>query len=210
MRGVLLSVLCLVLGACQSAGYVPAEQLGSPKLGQLVDRVEDYSDAQDEAIEQFQSTAAQLGAFATVNEGNLEATYAAALRNYNAVVQAAIAVSSALAAVDQSATAKFGEWQEEVEVYTDTRLKADNQARLGQTWQSYQSTLQVLRQSEARMNNTLTSLNDTMTFLKENLNVAAVAGHGPQFVALQASINGLVGKMKIAMTNANAFAAAIN
>jgi hypothetical protein len=37
-----------------------------------------------------------------------------------------------------------------------------------------------------------------------------VAGHGPQFVALQTSINGLVGKMKIAMTNANAFAAAIN
>ena len=210
MRSVLLSVLCLVLGACQYVGYVPAEQLGSPKLGQLVDRVEDYADAQEEAMEQFQSVREQLAAFATVDASNLQATYADALRNYNTVVEDAIAVSAALAAVDQSATARFGEWQEEVEVYTDTRLKADNQARLGQTWQSYQSTLQVLRQSEARMNKELTSLNDTMTFLKENLSVTAVAEHGPQFTALNAGIDGLVAKMKIALTNANAFAAAIN
>ncbi len=72
MRRLLLSTLGLLLVACQSAYYEAAEQVGYHKRDILVDRVEESSEAQKDAEEQFQSALEHFSAVVNFDGGELE------------------------------------------------------------------------------------------------------------------------------------------
>lgn len=205
MRRWLISLVSLLLVSCQTGGGVPGEQPPDPDLGVLESRVEQYREAQQAALEQFESCAQQLSQWSNAGSADLQGLYAATVRANDDSIEAATAVSAALAAMEEAAGTAFQQWQVEVDVYTDTRLKADSQARLGQTWQGYEGMMQALRQSEVKMDNVLAALNANMKYVQANLSAAGIANHQSELQALLSDLQELLRKMTIALDSSEAF-----
>lgn len=212
MRRWLLPVLsllcCVLLVSCQSTDPETGDKVGYPDLDPLLDRVGESRDALKTAVAQFQSAREQLSQYVGA-PGDLQATYAGTVSEYDAAVEDSVAVRSAIANVDQAADAVFEEWQVEVNVYTDARIKAVNQAKLGQTWQNYEGMLKVLRHSEAKLDPVLKALSENVTYLQDNLNVGAVASRAAKFAVIDKDLEALIRSMNTAIDSSDAFISSV-
>ncbi|MFT4519269.1 MAG: hypothetical protein ACI9JM_001660 [Halioglobus sp.] len=205
MRNLILPLVATLLVGCQSAYYGAAEQVGYHKRDILVDRVEDSRDAQKEAQEQFQSALEQLSELTNFDGGDLEDMYEAMADEYEDSVDAAAAVTERIDAVDHVSGALFDEWQDEIEQYSNARLKADSQGKLRETQKRYDGMIKALRKSEAKMEPVLASLKDNVMYLKHNLNARAVASLKVEFGAIEDDIEALILEMRKAIESSDAF-----
>ncbi|MDX1733848.1 MAG: DUF2959 domain-containing protein [Halioglobus sp.] len=209
MKMIVLPLMALVLTACQSAYYSAAEQVGYHKRDILVSRVEGSRDAQQEAEEQFQSALEQLSELVNFDGGDLEDMYDAMAEEYEGAVAAADEVRERIDAVDHVAGALFEEWQDEIEQYSNARLKADSQTKLRETQRRYQQMIRVMRQSESKMDPVLTALKDNVMYLKHNLNAKAVASVKVEFGAIEDDIEALIKEMRKAIATSDEFIASM-
>ena len=200
---VLLGLLFLV--ACQSAYYSAAEKVGYPKRDILVDRVEQSRDAQQVAEVQFQSALEQLSALAEYDGGDLEDMYDAMVSENDRCIEAAVAVRDRIAKVEHVADALFTEWEDEIEIYTNARLKADSTAKLRDTRTRYNDMITVLRRSESKMDPVLAALNDNVLYLKHNLNAKAVTSLKVELGSIEDEITVLISDMRSAIASSDAF-----
>ena len=205
ITSLLIVTLAASLSACQSAYYSAAEKVGYDKREILVDRVEDSRDAQSEAGEQFQSALEQLSALTQFDGGDLEDMYDAMESEYEDSVAAAENVSERIDAVDDVAQALFDEWQEEIQQYSSTRLKADSQSKLRETQRRYDGMIKAMRRSEAKMDPVLAALKDNVMYLKHNLNARAVASLKVEFQSIEDDIEALIAEMQKAIASSDAF-----
>lgn len=212
MRKLLLPILSLLLVSCQSTDHGTAAESGYyPDLDALVARVVQARDAQQTALAQFQSARSQLSGLVNTAGTGPQENYVATVNEYDASVEAAVAVGSANAAVDEAASAIFKHWQIETDVYsyTDPRLKAASQSRLAQTRQSYEGMIRVLRQPEATMTTVLEALHDNVAYLKNNPGASALAARGVALGAIEDEIAVLMQQINNAITSADAFIASV-
>lgn len=212
MRRLLLSVLSLLLVSCQSTDHGTAAESGYyPDLDPLVARVVQARDAQQTALAQFQSARSQLSGLVTTAGTGPQESYVATVNEYDASVEAAVAVGSANAAVDEAASAIFKQWQVETDVYsyTDPRLKGASQSRLAQTRQSYEGLIRVLRQPEATMTAVLAALHDNVAYLKNNPGASAVASRKVELGATEDTVAVLIQQLNSAIASADAFIASV-
>jgi hypothetical protein len=191
-----LCLMALLLGACQSAYYEVAEQVGYHKRDILVDRVEGARDAQADAQEQFRSAQEQLLELTDFDGGDLKGAYDDLSGEYEQSAEAAQEVSNRIDAIEDVAGALFDEWAEEITQYSNTRLKSDSQRKLRDTQRRYEELLKVLRRSEKRMEPVLAALNDNVLYLKHNLNAQAVANLKVEFGRIDRDIDVLITEMR--------------
>jgi hypothetical protein len=200
-----MAIACTALIGCQSAYYSAAEQVGIHKREILVDRVEDSRDAQQGAEEQFQSALEQFSVLVNFDGGDLQDVYEDLNAEYEDSVAAADKVSERIDAVEHVAKALFKEWADELEEYSNARLKAESQRQLRQTRQRYDGMIKAMRQAEARMNPVLVALKDNVLFLKHNLNAQAIASLKTEFRAIEQDVDVLIAEMRKAIASSNAF-----
>jgi len=120
-------------------------------------------------------------------------------------VEAADLVRERIDAVDHVALALFDEWQDEIEEYSNARLKADSQSKLRETRRRYDGMITALRRSEAKMDPVLVALNDNVMYLKHNLNARAVASLKVEFGAIEDDIEALISEMRKAIASSDDF-----
>ncbi len=94
-----------LLSGCQSAYYSAMETVGVHKREIMVDRVEEATEAQQDAQQQFTSALEALKALNQFDGGELETTYNAINDQYEASSDAAEKVSSRIAAIEDVADA---------------------------------------------------------------------------------------------------------
>jgi hypothetical protein len=205
MHKSLVLLVLLFLVACQSAYYGAAEKVGYPKRDILVDRVEQSRDAQQVAEVQFQSALDQLTALAAYDGGDLEDMYDAMDSENDRCIEAAVAVRDRIAKVEHVADALFTEWEDEIEAYTNARLKADSTAKLRDTRTRYNDMITVLRRSESKMGPVLAALNDNTLYLKHNLNAKAVTSLKVELGSIEDEITVLISDMRSAIASSDAF-----
>jgi Skp family chaperone for outer membrane proteins len=206
MRQLITTLLMLVLlTACQSAYYQAADKMGYHKREILVDRVADGRDAQVEAEQQFQSAQQQLLTLIDYDGGDLQRVYEELDSEFEAAQDAADEVRERIDAIEHVAEALFDEWADELEQYSNTRLKADSQRKLKQTQRRYGALIKTMRLSEQRMQPVLAALRDNVLYLKHNLNAKAVAALRPEFDKLDRDIDLLIAEMQNAITSSNEF-----
>jgi hypothetical protein len=205
MRKSLLPVLSLFLMFYTLAGSGAAQSLDSPNLQPLAKRATQAIAAQQAAVEQFQTDRQALLALANSEESDLKTPYRALFHAYNDSIEVVVAVSSAVANVDQTASEIFREWEEEIEVYTDARLKADSQANFAKTQQSYESLIRSLRQTEAKLDPTLAALKGNVTHFKHQLTASGLASRKPELLALEQDIAGLINSLNTSIASCDAF-----
>ena len=205
MRAWIIATACAALMGCQSAYYSAAEQVGIHKRDILVDRVEDSRDAQQEAEEQFQSALEQFSVLVNFDGGELQEVYKDLNDEYEDSVAAADEVRERIDAVEHVAEALFEEWGDEIEEYSNARLKSESQRQLRQTRQRYDGMIKVMRKAEIKMDPVLAALKDNVLFLKHNLNAQAVASLKTEFRAIQQDVEVLIAEMRKSIASSDAF-----
>ncbi|UTM57217.1 DUF2959 domain-containing protein [Photobacterium sp. CCB-ST2H9] len=206
---VLLLSLTLLSG-CQSAYYSAMESVGVHKRDIMVDRVEDATEAQQDAQEQFTSALEALQSLTNFNGGELEATYERVNAQYEASADATDKVSDRIAAIEDVADALFEEWQEELSLYSSATLRRDSEKKLKATRASYQKMLAAMHRAEAKMKPVLNTLRDNSLYLKHNLNAAAIGSLQGEFRSLERDIQRAINDMRTAISESERFVAQLN
>ncbi|WP_040551368.1 DUF2959 domain-containing protein [Rheinheimera nanhaiensis] len=205
----LLFPLFLSLTACQSAYYSAMEKVGVHKRDILVDRVEEAQQSQQEAQQQFKSALEQFSSLINFDGGDLQRIYEATDSEYQACSKAAEDVSARINSIENVAEALFDEWQDELEQYSNAKLKQDSARKLANTRKQYASLLKTMRRAEQSMQPVLASLKDNSLYLKHNLNAKAIGALQGEFGSIQRDINRLIKEMNQAIAQSEQFVATL-
>lgn len=209
VRGVAIGLAALVvgssLGGCSSTGIAIRESLGTPKREQLVDRVEETREAQEDAKTQFASTLEELQALSGFDGGELEAAYKRLDGRLGRAENRAERVRDKIRSVDRVATALFNEWEDELDQYETESLRNASARQLDETKQRFGDLLFAMRKAESKMAPVLAAFGDQVLFLKHNLNARAIASLDSTLGELEDEIAVLIGDMEASIAEANAF-----
>ena len=183
--------------------------MGYHKRDILVDRVESSRDAQQDAEEQFQDALEQLSELTDFDGGDLEYIYEEVADEYESSLEAAEEVTEQINAVEHVAKSLFAEWEEEINQYSNARLKSESQAKLRETRSRYNGMMTAMRKSEAKMDPVLRAMNDNVLYLKHNLNAKAVASLQVEFSRIEQDIKVLIVEMRKSIASSDAFIASM-
>ena len=192
-------------GGCSSTGIAIRESLGTPKREQLVDRVEETREAQEEAKTQFASTLEELQALSGFDGGELEAAYKRLDSQLDRAESRAERVREKIRSVDRVATALFNEWEDELDEYATESLRNASARQLDETKQRFGDLLFAMRKAESKMEPVLAAFGDQVLFLKHNLNARAIASLDSTLGELEDEIAVLIRDMEASIAEANAF-----
>ncbi|TNE79275.1 MAG: DUF2959 domain-containing protein, partial [Gammaproteobacteria bacterium] len=167
-------MVCSLLG-CESAYYGAWEKVGVHKRDILVDRIEDTRAAQEDAQEQFRDALQQYRAVVDFDGGDLDTHYRRLDAEYQDSVQAAKAISERIDAVEDVAEDLFEEWEDELSLIENRKLREDSARKLHDTRYKYQHMLRAMRRAEKSVRPVLSALRDQVLYLKHNLNARAIA-----------------------------------
>jgi len=192
-------------GGCSSTGIAIRESLGTPKREQLVDRVEETREAQEDAKTQFASTLEELQALSGFDGGELEAAYKRLDSQLDRAESRAERVREKIRSVDRVATALFNEWEDELDEYATESLRNASARQLDETKQRFGDLLFAMRKAESKMEPVLAAFGDQVLFLKHNLNARAIASLDSTLGELEDEIAVLIRDMEASIAEANAF-----
>lgn len=201
----LVFVLSLLLGGCQSVYYRTMEAFGKHKRDLLVDNVKETRDAQEAAKEQFADALEQFSALVGYDGGDLEAMYKKLDASYKDSEARAESVSKNIDDVEQVAEALFTEWEAELDEYSDPNLRRQSERQLRETRDRFEELRTAMRRAERRMAPVLSAFKDQVLFLKHNLNARAIASLDGTLASLETDIDRLVAEMNASIQEANAF-----
>lgn len=206
LKFILLMIWIIAMtAACQKAYYNAWEKLGVHKREIMVERVEKARDSQAEAKEQFQSALHQFSSVLNFKGGDLEEKYTTLQAAYDNSEKKAKEVSSRIAKVEAVSEALFEEWQDELEQYSNARLRADSEKKLTETKHQYKKLITAMKRAEKKMEPVLTAFHDQVLYLKHNLNAQAIASLQSELVAVEGNIASLIKEMEASIREANSF-----
>ncbi|WP_417552174.1 DUF2959 domain-containing protein [Marinomonas fungiae] len=203
------ALLLISLAGCQTAYYGAMEKIGLDKRDILVDRVENVRDSQKDSQEEFQDAYQRLVMLTDFEGGDLEDVYDDLNDDYESSKSAAERVSKRIDDVEQVAEDLFDEWEEELDQYSNAKMRRVSEAKLNDTKRQFNQMLRSMHQAEAKMAPVLATLNDNVLYLKHNLNAAAVSAIKGEFANLKTDISGLIKDMSKAIDESNAFIATL-
>ncbi|WP_414931664.1 DUF2959 domain-containing protein [Vibrio europaeus] len=203
LLAIVLSIFTLT--GCQSAYYSAMEQVGYHKRDIMVDRVEDAKQSQQDAQQEFTSALEALSALTNFDGGELETVYNQINDKYQDSEKAAQDVSDRIAAIEDVSDALFAEWQDELKLYTSTKLKRSSEQKLKETQRSYNTMLSAMKRAEDKMTPVLNTLRDNTLYLKHNLNASAIGSLQGEFASLEQDIQYAIQDMNAAIAESDKF-----
>ena len=208
-----LAILLLTtfgLLACESMYFGAMEQVGYHKRDILVERVEDVQESQTEAKEQFLSALDQFQQLVTINDQELLRVYKTLNNEFEESKSSAELVSERINAVESVSEALFEEWQDELEQYTNIKLKRESQQKLSSTRQKYTQLMKSMRKAESRMQPVLNAMHDQVLYLKHNLNARAIDSLQGELKSIEQDVSRLIKDMEKSIAESEAFIKSIN
>jgi predicted RND superfamily exporter protein len=204
-RHATLILLALLLCACQSAYYGAMEKVGYHKRDIMINRVEEVQDAQTDAKEQFSSALEQYQAMVNTPDSELQDYYDKLNSEYEDSKEAAQEVTDRIDAVENVSEALFEEWEEEINLYSNTDLKRQSLSKMNGTKKKYNSLMKSMRQAEERMNPVLRAFQDQVLFLKHNLNARAIDSLKGELKNIETNVAQLIKDMEKSIAESNSF-----
>ena len=194
-----------VMTGCSSADIAIKEKFGYAKREQLVSRVQEARDGQQEAKQQFESALAEFLAVTGVQTGDLEAKYNALKKEQDRSESRAKAVNDRITNVERVGEALFKEWKGELSQYSSESLRRASEQQLRDTRAQYDKLIGVMKAAAGKMQPVLAAFKDQVLFLKHNLNARAIASLQSNADQLQGDIAALVRDMEGSIAEANRF-----
>ncbi|MFD2230985.1 DUF2959 domain-containing protein [Alkalimarinus sediminis] len=209
-RPLLVGTLMIILTGCQSMYYGAMEKVGYHKRDIMVDRVEEVSEAQTEAKEQFSSALERYQSLITIKDQDLVDQYNELNDEFEESKSAAEKVSDRINAVEDVSEALFDEWEEELALYTNSRLKKQSSQKMAATKKQYTQLMKSMRRAEAKMQPVLGALQDQVLFLKHNLNARAIDSLKGELTTIESDVARLIKEMERSISESEAFIADLN
>lgn len=194
-----------VLPACSSTRIALAEQFGYAKREQLVSRVEEARDDQQEAKQQFESALAEFIAVTGATDAELEGKYNKLKKELERSDSKAKSVRDRIQSVENVGEALFKEWRAELKQYQNDTLRAQSEQQLTATRDKYDRLVAAMKTAASKMDPVLAAFSDQVLFLKHNLNARAIAALQGNVTQLQGEIGVLVAEMEASIAEANRF-----
>ena len=191
--------------ACQKAYYNAWEKLGVHKRDIMVERVEKARDSQNDAKDQFQSALQQFSSLLNLKGGDLEEKYNTLRDAYDKSKRKAEEVSSRIVKVEDVSEALFEEWQNELQQYSNQKLRADSEKKLAETKIQYKKLISAMKRAEEKMKPVLTAFHDQVLYLKHNLNTRAILSLQSELVAVEEDVTSLIREMEASIREADSF-----
>lgn len=209
-RSLLVGTLMIILTGCQSMYYGAMEKVGYHKRDIMVDRVEEVSEAQTDAKEQFSSALERYQSLITIKDQDLVDQYNELNDEFEESKSAAEKVSDRINAVEDVSEALFDEWEEELALYTNSRLKKQSSQKMAATKKQYTQLMKSMRRAEAKMQPVLGALQDQVLFLKHNLNARAIDSLKGELTTIESDVARLIKEMERSISESEAFIADLN
>ncbi len=201
----LLTLVPWLMGGCQSMYYNTMEKFGTHKRDILVDRIEAARDSQTEAKEQFKDALEQFTVVMNVKGGELEEKYKKINAAYEDSEERAQDVRDRIDKVEHVAGALFDEWEDELEQFTNAKMKRNSQSKLNTTKRRYGKLINAMKRAETKIQPVLSSFKNQVLTLKHNLNAAAIASLQDELVAVETDVKALIKEMEQSIAEADAF-----
>ncbi len=208
-RSTFILLTALVLGGCQSTYYAAMEKVGVHKRDIMVDRIESAQESQEDAQEQFKSALEQFRSVVNFDGGNLEAVYDQLNSEYEDSTAAAEEVRARIDGVKDVSDALFDEWEDELSLYSNDKLRRASASKLKETRRQYARMLASMEASEKRMQPVLDAFQDQVLYLKHNLNAQAIAALKGEFGSIKADIERLIREMQSSINESRKFVATL-
>ncbi len=205
----LFPLLLLALTSCSTAYYSTMEKMGVHKRDILVDRVEAGRDAQTQAQDQFKSALEQFNSVVKLKETNLKIAYDKLKVEYEKSEKTAENVSNKIEKIESVADDLFEEWEDELNLYDNKKLRRASKKQLHETKDRYKTMLASMLHAESSMEPVLSIFKDNVLFLKHNLNAQAIGSLQAEFSNLEGQIQTLIQNMNTAIDSSNKFIAEI-
>lgn len=193
------------LSGCASVQYSALEKVGIHKRDILVDRVEDARDAQADTRENLVSAYEELSALVGYEGGELQEKYEQLSDAVDDAGDATEELDDRLVAIDRVSEDLFDEWESELDLYTDQRLRADQADKLGLARRQFSAMRARMQKARDRVDPVMAVLTDNVLFLKHSLNAQALAALRGQAATLENQVDALIRDMQLAIDEADAF-----
>lgn len=205
MARLLLALLAISLGGCESTYYDTMEKFGIHKREILIDRIEAAQTSQEKGQEQFRDALEQFQAIINFDGGDLEVIYHQLNSEYEDSVDAADTIRDRIGGVESVAGALFSEWQKELDEYSSASLKRNSQRQLKQTRERFDQLMSSMQKAERTIDPVLNNLKDNVLYLKHNLNARAIASLKGELSTVNEDVNTLIEAMQAAINESSAF-----
>ncbi|MCU8295651.1 DUF2959 domain-containing protein, partial [Vibrio vulnificus] len=129
---------------------------------------------------------------------------------YQESEKAAQEVRDRIAAIEDVSDALFDEWQQELALYTNAKLRRSSEQKLKETKASYQQMLKAMKRAEQKMTPVLNTLRNNTLYLKHNLNASAVGSLQGEFMSLEKEIANAISQMNAAIAESDKFLQKLN
>lgn len=205
----LLVLCCLMLSACSSTYYAAWETVGKHKRDLLRDNIEAAREEQAEAQEQIKSALERLRELQNFDGGELEDIYDKLNDDYEESVDRAEDVRDRIEKIDDIANDLFDEWEEEIDLISNARFKADSQRKLRATKKKYAALNRSMVRAEKSMDKVLVRFRDHVLYLKHNLNARAIGGLETEVASIGKDVKRLISDMQASIAEAESFIATL-
>jgi len=207
MRGRLSVLVVSIVAAfgCSTAYYSAWEAVGREKRDLLRSNVEAVQHEQQEAADEFESALDRLRALYDVDAPDLERAYDKLKGDLEDAQGAAADVRDRIDRIENVASDLFVEWEGELAEISSADLRAKSRRRLEETRTRFESLSTSLRAAESSMQPVLTQLNDSVLYLKHNLNAAAIGDLSAEVEDIEADIETLIANMRASIAEAETF-----
>lgn len=193
------------ISGCESTYYNAMEKVGVHKRDILVDRVGEAKESQQDAQKQFKDALSEFRSVVSFDGGDLESHYNRLNSEFEDSEAAAKDLTSRIDKVESVAEALFDEWQDELKLYSNDRLRSDSANKLQATKRQYSSLIKSMRRAEKSIDPVLNALRDNVLYLKHNLNASAIGALKGELAGIDRNVQQLLSAMETAINESDAF-----
>ncbi|MEA3289495.1 MAG: DUF2959 domain-containing protein [Campylobacterota bacterium] len=204
---VLLSSFALltISGCANKIYYAGMEKVGVHKRDIMVSRIENVQDSQKDTQDEFKSALEQFGSLVTIENSDLKSAYEKFDNKYEDAKEAAQDLSDHINKLQNVSLALFEEWEDELDLYQNQKLKIQSQKKLNATRSNYKTMMKAMKRSEKSMEPILATFQDNVLTLKHSLNAQAIGTLQGEFKSLKKEIRILNQQMNLSIKESSQF-----
>jgi hypothetical protein len=202
-----LALLCLLFATGCTTIYNSTMEgvFGYEKRKLFKKSVTSLQSEQKDAQKEFADALTRLKQLYGFTGGELESVYEKVKTSYERCDSEAKAVHKRIGKMEDLANSMFGEWEKEIQQYTNPNLATTSREQLRLTKDRYAQLSRTVRQAEAAMQPVLAQLTDNVLFLKHNLNASAVGSLQVEASGIQQQIEQLLTQIYTAIAASDSF-----
>ena len=198
-------LIVILFFGCSNVYYSAMEKIGKEKRHLLIDNVEDVKESQTKAQEEFTDALTKIKELYAFDGGDLERFYDRFKNSFDDCDERAREIEKRINDVKDVAKDLFAEWEAEIKLINDVKLKNSSRQSLQDAKTKYAKLERVMSASTKKMYPVLAKLKDYVLYLKHNLNAKAVGSLSGEVVSIEKDVEGLIRDMTASIKEAQSF-----